>query len=76
MTDKPDNPPAFPIPLINEPGAYPAEPGMSLRDWFAGHALFLRYGPRGTTASCEEMASFAYQMADAMLAERAKEPKP
>ena len=26
---------AFPIPLDDRPGAYPAEPGMSMRDYFA-----------------------------------------
>lgn len=29
---------AFPIPLDDRPGAYPAEPGMSLRDYFAIHS--------------------------------------
>lgn len=29
---------AFPIPLDDRPGAYPAEPGMSLRDYFIAHA--------------------------------------
>jgi hypothetical protein len=29
---------AFPIPNDPNPGAYPAEPGMSLRDYFAAHA--------------------------------------
>jgi hypothetical protein len=38
-------------------------PGMSLRDWFAGMAL-----------SVTSSATGAYQLADAMLAERAKEP--
>jgi hypothetical protein len=46
-----------------------------MRDWFAGHALvgLMRFtqGP-GSHASLEQMAFTAYQMADAMMAERAK----
>lgn len=68
MSDKPENPPAFPHPYYEHMGD---EPGMSLRDWFAGHALAgmasIEDSPR-----YETMASYAYQMADAMLAERAK----
>jgi hypothetical protein len=47
----------------------------TMRDWFAGHALvgLMRFtqGP-GSHASLEQMAFTAYQMADAMMAERAK----
>ena len=43
------------------------EGGMTLRDWFAGQAL------AGVNAATEqEAARFAYAVADAMLAERAK----
>ncbi len=34
---KPENPYAFPLP--DDPGFYPAEHGMSLRDYFAAAAL-------------------------------------
>lgn len=54
--------------------------GMSLRDWFAGQALI---GACMEVAREEHsladlrmaMARSAYQVADAMLAERAKEPR-
>lgn len=41
--------------------------GMTLRDWFAGQALTMMddYPPLGA-------AAFAYQYADAMIAERSK----
>ena len=78
-----DGGPAFPM----HPTAVPAMAsalsgigytrGMSLRDWFAGQAL------AGQIAhECHEdpaydiYAADAYAFADAMLAARAKEPKP
>lgn len=53
-------------------------PGMSLRDWFAGQALTGIMGPNydwftsgGETGSrTHEAASFAYSLADAMIAAR------
>lgn len=33
------DPSAFPIPLDDRPGAYQAEPGMSLRTYFAAAAM-------------------------------------
>lgn len=76
MSKKPENPAAFPVNATNEPnpGAYAAEPGVSLRDYFAGQALVgimssipptMRYEPW-------QVALDAYTTADAMLAERAK----
>ena len=61
-----ENPNAFPTNDIT-----PYHPGMTLRDWFAGQAL------TGLTASDNwgsvmSMARYAYELADAMLAERAK----
>jgi len=47
-------------------------PGMTLRDYFAGQALLACN--RGS--SSVEFARMAYSIADAMLAERAEEPKP
>lgn len=46
--------------------------GMTLRDWFAGQALAGILAAT-TVAGPGESASRAYGMADAMLAERAKE---
>lgn len=78
MSEKPDNPPAFPlgVPHMTE---YQPEWGMSLRDWFAGQALA---GLAGKLSSGREEAinnleddagweaSLAYRLADAMLAAR------
>ena len=67
------NPQAFPTSSIN--------PGMTLRDWFAGQALsgFMadpsnnihRNAPTPEEA-CANTALAAYNLADAMVAERAK----
>jgi hypothetical protein len=47
------------------------EGGMSLRDWFAGRALAVLAD--STHVCCpKDSASYAYSVADAMLAERAK----
>lgn len=48
--------------------------GMHLRDWFAGQALagWLASFPSDTAVKAEGVARFSYQIADAMLAERAK----
>jgi hypothetical protein len=62
MTDKPNNPAAFP-----DNGYYGK--GMTLRDWFAGQALAHDYtGDEGTEPA--KIALWAYQVADAMLAAR------
>ncbi len=72
-------PSAFPVNSANlgGPGAYPADPGMDLRDWFAGQALpaVIRICVNDTLASSGQTyerycADQAYEMADAMLAAR------
>lgn len=74
---KQDGGPAFPYGTKetrwlygNEDVTQGNEPGMSLRDWFAGQAL------PGIAFDCglehSEAAERCYQFADAMLAERAK----
>lgn len=45
--------------------------GMTLRDYFAAKAMQGQVASEGE-ATAEDMASWAYLMADAMLAERAK----
>jgi hypothetical protein len=60
----PGNPAAFPcspgdVPFWNE--------GMTLRDYFAGQALAM-----SMPDSPQHLADWAYRVADAMLAERAK----
>jgi hypothetical protein len=63
---------AFPIQHSNEPGAYEAETGMSLRDWFAGQALANPRTFPGDHSCAEDVAGWAYGIADAMIAERYK----
>ena len=49
--------------------------GMTLRDWFAGQALvelIKMWGEIAINSNAEGIAHRAYQMADAMLAERGK----
>lgn len=48
------------------------EPGMSLRDWFAGLAMqgWIVDSMRFDEASIKRAAQFAYAMADAMLKAR------
>ncbi len=59
--------PAFPSEIA------PFNPGMSLRDWFAGQALTnVVFSPWSRT-DMGEAANSCYQMADAMIAQRGKE---
>lgn len=61
-----NNPRAFPSAAIDDRYG-----GMSLRDWFAGQWL-AGLAAEGVAASAEEYAEEAYDIADAMLAQRAK----
>ena len=70
--DKNDGGPAFPsgaLDVVRDKVESPVHDGMTLRDWFAGHALA---GLAATNAqsSPEHYALAAYMMADAMLAAR------
>lgn len=59
---------AFPIQQVG--GVHPSAPGMTLRDWFAGQALT---NPKICDADdWGSNAKYAYNSADAMLAERQK----
>jgi hypothetical protein len=62
MSERDDGGPAFPRQsgTLDMGGAQ----GMSLRDWFAGQAL-VGLANRGQTV--EEIATYAYELADAML---------
>ena len=72
-----DNPPAFP--RLGEGFGSPKydEPGMSLRDWFAGQAVAglisggMADGTAFTRDAVDLISNAAYAMADAMLAARA-----
>ena len=77
MSEKDNGGPAFPLDY-SEKGF--GEQGMTLRDWFAGQALpSIIEGARKILIATEQMPSSdrmahaAYVLADAMLAERAKE---
>ena len=64
-----DGGPAFPKHWLDEVG------GMSLRDWFAGQVaggMAAFSGTAGVSYGPGDIAGRAYQVADAMLAERAK----
>jgi hypothetical protein len=68
MTNKPDGGPAFPVPAH---AFQDGRMGMSLRDYFASLAM------QGVLASdidapLDKLVAAAYEMADAMLAEREK----
>lgn len=71
-----DGGPAFPTPVEaighNEIFNIINAPGMSLRDWFAGQALAEVYqkGGRYGDEGMKQVAEYAYQMADAMIAQR------
>jgi len=57
--------------------AFPNEAfmGMSLRDWFAGQALFGFGGDLAAGQPLADIGRWAYEAADAMLAAREKEPQ-
>ena len=57
------------------PGETWGSKGMSLRDYFAGQALALVITEGLRLDQVQGMATRAYQIADAMLAERQKERK-
>jgi hypothetical protein len=70
---------AFPRPLskLSSEEISNDQDGMSLRDYFAGQALMgncarIQVADSGHWPSAADMARWAYEQADAMLAERAK----
>ena len=75
-----NNQPAFPLIETAPNGSQSIEPGMTLRDYFAAQVLPVIYRQtaedwdegkiNGEDTSQESMAKEAYQLADAMLAER------
>lgn len=79
MADTHENPFAFPFPEVRIDGCGIREgsDGMTLRDWFAGQALAIcgalgsvRREAHETQAQAD--ARYAYNRADAMLAERTR----
>ena len=76
-----DGGPAFPLQRIknaNDEVCQWEEPGMALRDWFAGHALagiLAAPGLQPDDSSRSGCAELAYEFSDAMLAARHKKPE-
>ena len=67
-----DGGPAFPVQLADKV-SYANQPGMTLRDYFAAAALQgLLACPNCEAAFWESFVGQSYQLADAMIAERAK----
>ena len=75
MSGSTDGGPAFPLQALAAPNSEIAW-GMSLRDWFAGHALAgLMASPNGPRL-VKEAVDTAYYAADAMLRAREKSQAP
>ena len=72
-----DGGPAFPLTPFysNDVNGYDQvpEPGMTLRDYFAAHALAGLMASRHTDEEHTDRAMMAYAASDAMLAERSNE---
>ncbi len=73
-----DGGPAFPVPVTPHPDGGWAScrevEGMTLRDWFAGHALAGMLGYAHRSGRFEAFATDAYIYADMMLAARKVKP--
>lgn len=63
MTKTDTGGPAFPKP-------YEASDGMTLLDYFAAHSIIVAYDDAGRSPA--EIAAYSYQIASAMLTERAR----
>lgn len=73
MADQPENPQAYPC--LDDSGfgsLSMRDPGMTLRDYFAGQALAATDTFSLEGWSFDEMAEHFYGIADAMLRERGK----
>ena len=64
-----DGAPAFPFEFIDDDRTK-VHPGMSLRDWFAGHALGGFISRCATDDDWRRLPAVVYEMADAMLSAR------
>jgi hypothetical protein len=78
-----DGGPAFGALSVSPAGDVYHQEGMSLRDWFAGHALAGIMANETTPFSADhaevepsQIAAAVYELADAMLAKREKDRQP
>jgi len=69
-----ENPQAYPCLDSSGYGLSMRDPGMTLRDYFAGQSLAagIQWTLVNETGGASEIASIAYEIADAMLAQRTK----
>lgn len=75
MMKKPQNPSAFPVQNHPEFHLQPYDlMGMTLRDYFAGHALIGLLPRNDGVTNMEEIVKEAFKFADAMLVERERTP--
>ncbi len=66
---------AFPIPEVRDEFGdivQRVQPGMTLRDWFAGQAI-TSVVAKMPYLDCDQSAAACYRIADAMLTERLKQ---
>jgi hypothetical protein len=73
MSERVEGSMSFSVPTESGGTAFPVdehEPGMTLRDWFAGHALagVIAKGPLSVENRYRVTAAEAYKYADAMIA--------
>ncbi len=75
MSSRDGNEPAFPASRLN--GDW-IQPGMTMREWYAGMALQVVWADRPPEAeediprACQTAAAICFEIADAMIAESAK----
>jgi hypothetical protein len=68
-----DNPPAFPVLIVDRPEELTHFNGMTLRDYFAAKALqgaISGCAARGEVSMYSDLAGLSYDMADAMMKAR------
>lgn len=80
---EPDNPPAFPQQCADALDVGMVHEGMTLRDWFAGQALAglmananMPFAADYAEVEPSQIASAAFEIADAMLAARKPRNQP
>lgn len=70
MTNKETGGPAFPTTEANYTDPKWSYEGISIRDYFAAKAMLMSFGEAGTDIDVSRMATYCYEMADAMMEAR------